>query len=575
MDTSWRTLCSAFALSLALSASGCGGGDDGGGGAAGSGGSGASSSGGTAGSGASAGAGGAAGGGGSAGSGASAGSGGAAGSGGSAKGGPTVNDFFGLNGFIDDPKDKLAAIGNVREYHNWSVTDGNNAAGYPGYPNNELQFDLWNGFWDFDDYYTSLTSSGLLVFPALQGTVAYLNNAVPPVKAGASTTDAASYQAHASFMYQYAARYGQTKVDAKHLKLASGQTVASGLGLLGYFENGNEPDNDWTHSDGSPLFTPADFAAMTSADYDGHQGAMGSTFGIKNADPNAKLVIAGLAGAGKSDWVTNITGYLDGMRAWVDKNRPGSFPADVINVHYYCFGNSQFSDPNPVPALAPEECDIQGLMKQIVSYRDQYLPGMEIWLTEFGYDTHPKSRLRAPAIGSTPAAVVQGQWLVRSYLELMGSGIDRAFMFMSRETCTGDDSKCPNNHIQFSTCGVLHEKGDFSPKTSFYFLATVRARLGAMAYQGSVDSGNAKVKVIKLYDAAKNEGAYVVWSPTSDGSTVADYQLTLASGIDSAKIVTLKDGSSTGDEAAATIKSGAISVKVTETPALVLVNGTP
>ena len=53
------------------------------------------------------------------------------------------------------------------------------------------------------------------------------------------------------------------------LKIAGGQTRVSGMGVLDYFENSNEPDNNWTHGDGSPLFTPEAFAAMSSADYDG------------------------------------------------------------------------------------------------------------------------------------------------------------------------------------------------------------------------------------------------------------------------------------------------------------------
>ncbi len=79
--------------------------------------------------------------------------------GGAAAAGPRVSDFLGLNGFIDDPIDKLAAIGNVREYHNWSWNDGNGATGYPGYPNNQLSFSLFSGFWDFDAYYAALDQS--------------------------------------------------------------------------------------------------------------------------------------------------------------------------------------------------------------------------------------------------------------------------------------------------------------------------------------------------------------------------------------------------------------------------------
>ncbi|APR80874.1 Hypothetical protein A7982_06221 [Minicystis rosea] len=492
--------------------------------------------------------------------------------------GPTVDELFGLNGFIDDPVDKLAAIGNLRHYLNWSVCDGNGADGYAGYPNNQLEFSLWGGFWDFDAFYKSFKDAGVLAFPCLQGGARYIDNyAMPPVNKGASDTDPASYAAHADFMFQFAARYGKTSVDTSKLKLKNDQKVASGLGYLAYFENGNEPDADWVKPDGSTLFSPAALAAMSSADYDGHQGKLGTTVGLKNADPGAKMVLAGLAGGGDStDWATNITTYLEGVRTWATANRSdGSFPADVINVHYYCFGPDGFGVPNPKPGISPEECHLAEVVSKIAAYRDSKLPGKEVWLTEFGYDTHPKSNLRAPAIGGNSAAVVQGQWLVRSYLALMASGIDRAFLFVSRESCTGDDTKCPSNNIQFSTSGVLTGKGDEQPKTSWYFLTAFRSRLGSMHYLGTSDSGNEKVSIARFFDPSSGKGAYVVWAPTSDASVVDGYALHVADAVKTASIVTLVDGSATGTEAPGSVSAGSVSVKVTETPTIVLVDAKP
>ena len=150
---------------------------------------------------------------------------GTAGAGGvAAPAGPRVSDFLGINGFIDDPTEKLAAVGNVREYHDWSWNDGNGAAGYPGYPNNQLSFSLFSGFWDFDAYYAALGQAGAMVFPCVEGSVDYLANAMPPVPAGADVKAPASYVAHASFMYQLAARYGTQAVPTANLKLASDQT---------------------------------------------------------------------------------------------------------------------------------------------------------------------------------------------------------------------------------------------------------------------------------------------------------------------------------------------------------------
>jgi hypothetical protein len=497
----------------------------------------------------------------------------AAGSGATSSG-PTVAEFMGLNGFIDDDVAKLAAVGNVREYHDWTWNDGNGAMGYTGYPNSKLTFQF-NGYWDFDGYYAQLDAAKVMVFPCIEGSVEYLNSAMPPVKSGADATDPASYQAHSAFMYQYAARYGTTQVDASKLTLDPSQKVASGLNVLPYYEDGNEPDATWVHSDGSFLFTPEMTAAMASADYDGNQGKMGSNFGIKSADPKAKMVLAGLAGAGPKDFLTNVTAYLDGMRTWASAHRGGSFPADVINIHDYCFGPDPFGTVNPKPGLSPEDCKLQDLMHSVVSYRDQNLPGKELWLTEFGYDTDAQSRLRAPAISGNSAEVVQGQWLVRSFIALMASGLDRAFMFVSRDDCTGDATKCPNNTVQFATSGVLAEKGDETPKASWYFLAAFRARLGAMRYQGSADSGTPNVSIAKFYDATADRGAYVVWAPTSKGTVVKAYALSVDSALTAATLVTLADQSATGNEQSLTPKQGSITLDVDESPSLVLVSGKP
>jgi hypothetical protein len=315
---------------------------------------------------------------------------------------------------------------------------------------------------------------------------------------------------------------------------------------------------------------------MVSADYDGDQGRMGSTFGVQNADPAAKMVLAGLAGAGPSpDWLTNVTTYLDGMRNWATAHRAGSFPADVLNVHEYCFGPDAFGVSDPRPGQAPEACALRTALAGVVAYRDKYLPGKEVWLTEFGYDTDPGSRLRAPTIGSADAQVVQGQWLVRSFLALLDAGIDRAFLFVSRDSCTGDASQCPNNDVQFSTSGLLTQKGDEQPKTAWYYLATVRARLGSMRYAGTIASGLANVSVARFFDAGTGKGAYVVWMTTSDGSTTANYALPLAPTVTAATLVTLTSGSTTGASAGAPIAGGKVTLSVGETPTLVLVDGVP
>ena len=481
----------------------------------------------------------------------------------------TLAQFMGVNALITDPIDKLAAIGNVREYHDWQWCEGNGDASYPGYPSNQNSFSLWGGYWDFDAYYQNLGAKGVFAFPVIQGGVKFVaDGKVPPVAAGKTATDPAAYVAHADHLFQYAARYGHTKVDDKLLKLASDQKRLTGLGTLGYIEDFNEQDASWILPGGRLLFNPDEYAAMASADYDADQGRLGKTLGVKNADPTMKMVMGGLAGEGNdiASWEKSIETYLDGIRTWATAHRGGSFPADVVNVHYYSFGPDPFGTAAPRPAVSPEDDKVRETMSLLKKYRDDKLPGKELWITEFGYDTDPLSRLHAPSLGKNSAMVVQGQWLVRYYLALLGAGFDRAFMFILDDPCDGTDC-----HVQFGTSGITTGKDKWDPKPGFYFLATLRARLGAYAFHADVASGDPNVRILELVTpGAGAKTAYVVWAPTSKDTTVSGYTLSLGSAT-KATLVTLTDKAMNGTETSLGVSSGKAKLDVTETPSIVLV----
>jgi hypothetical protein len=327
-----------------------------------------------------------------------AGAGGTSGTGGGAplKGTP-IGGFTGVNGLIVDDPANLAPLGWVREYHNWGWICDNYAAG-PAYPGMLYTFMNFNG-WDWDVFFSMLKAQGVMGFPAVQGSVPWMNgSAIPPVLANADKTLAASYVAHADTMFQIAARYGSVKVPDAELKLKANQTRVSGLGTVTYFENFNEEDN-------AAAFTPDAMAAMCSADYDGDQMRLGTTFGVKNADPSARLVMGGLSGAYPTPkWQASILAYLDGMRAWAAAHRAGDFPADVVNVHYYSFNTTSGQ-----PALSPEDDHVKDKLAAVVSYRNQNLLGKEVWWTEFGYDTYSRRlRWRRPRSARTRRSSSKG-----------------------------------------------------------------------------------------------------------------------------------------------------------------------
>ncbi len=379
---------------------------------------------------------------------------------------------------------------------------------------------------------------------------------MPPAEG--SPTAAASYIAHGDTMFQIAARWGGVKTADAKLELEPGQTRSSGLGTVQYFEDFNEEDN-------APGFTGDVFAAMASADYDGDQGRLGATIGIKNADPNAQLVMGGLSGAYGSGntWINSIAKFLDAARTWSAHNRGGSFPADVINVHYYSFGPGA-----PAPALSPEDDMVQAKLAAVVAYRDQNLPGKPVWWTEFGYDTYANSPLHAPALGANSAFIVQGQWLVRDLLAALAAGVDRATVFELDDTCTPPATAC---NTQFATSGLLADPGS-APKPSWFFLATFRARLQTMVYAGEATSGQVDVRIAQFKDTGGG-GALVVWAPTSNATVHAGYSLALPAGAGSASAVALVDKQAMGVETALTpvaTGSKAVMLDVSETPTIVL-----
>ncbi len=457
-----------------------------------------------------------------------------------------IKGFLGTNAFVDDPLDKLSAVGFIREYHSWrwDETDDPN---YPGYPNNENKFNpsYAGGGWDFDTYYTNLVNAGIEVSLCMQGTVGWITYpidfAARPLSPGEDPLDPASYIEHGDHMYQYAARYASVAVPDGNLKLAGDQQRLTGLSLIKYYENWNEPNNWWSGDKEAHMFSPEEFAAMSSADYDGHQGTLGSHIGIKNADPNAKLVLGGLAGLQK--W------WLPRLQAWADANRGGDLPVDVLNFHEYCY--------NDTTGISPEDFNFKEKMEEIIAYRDIYMPDKEVWVSEFGWDTNTGSPQ------SAPTHLAQAQWIVRGYLALLGARTDRAQQYMLRD---GN----PDSPGKFKSSGLTSPKYDWIPKISWYFVYTMKNRLGDMIFDTEVASGNSNVEIYRLRDNDTYSGAYVLWCPTSDGTTVNNYQLGLMDGTTSATLINLVEGDTDGVPTALTIQNGTVTVDVSETPIFVL-----
>ena len=432
-----------------------------------------------------------------------------------------MDRLIGTNAFIDDPLDKVVSVaGFVREYHSWSWDTES--------PDRRLRFQpsaaAGGNSWFFDDFYGKLSRAGVTVSPALQGNI------------GGTTFDAKpDLKAHADYVFQFAARYGSKKAADSRLNLALGQLRMSGLNSLRYVENWNEPDKTWREREG--WFTPFELAEMCAAD----------RTAMKRADGSMKLVLGGLAGL-------NIS-YLAAMKHWADFNSRGIFPADVINLHHYSSDGTEQAF-NKV-GISPEADDLRGKMEKAARWRDENAPGCELWLTEFGWDTDPRSPIHAPAIGTMDAQTVQAAWLVRTYLLLAAAKVDRAAQFLFRDVnSTGGGV--------FETCGLVTQKGDWTPKVSWYFVATLKNRLKGFRFARDVPTGRSDVTVLRFTDGKRD--AFAAWCPTSEDRTVTDF--VLKTGGSYAELVALANDSITGNVSTVATKNGMLSLVVSERPTL-------
>lgn len=478
---------------------------------------------------------------------------------------PLFEDFLGINANHNHPLVKLSCAGTVREYHNWQWDEGNDDPSYQGYPNNKFGWNpSWvsesSSGWNFDKTYSNFQLAQLDVTPCLQQTPPYLQTEKgkkdwKPIAKDDNPELPSSYRAHARYMYQFAARYGSTKVPAKNLLLRSDNPKSSGLGLITYLENGNEPDKWWQGREG--YFTPFELAAMCSAGYDGHKRSLGAGYGAKSADPNIKFVMAGLANMSLE--------YIRAMALWSNVYRDGSFPADVINFHHYS-NVSGGQDANLKTAISPEDDSLKYKLAKIVEFRDRYLPGKEIWLSEFGYDTNPNSPQGVKAIGDNDVYEIQAQWLVRSYLEIAAAGIDRAHMFFFADL----NAKNPN---KFNSSGLVNEKWNgFEPKVSWYYIYCLKNALTGYRFASEMPSNHADVNIYKFEKDTDASCIYVVWCKTSIDQKIKNFALGIqeTQGI---KVLELSSTETTAKETDPKLNSeGQIILNVSERPTLVRVN---
>ena len=580
---------------------------------------------------------------------------------------PTIGEMMGQCGFVaggggNCTIEQLACSYVIREYHNvgWSYSTGS----FPG-----KAVSLANTVvGDFDSAYKRYSEAGFLVIPCLQWNESSSPARVYDELEGKLSGTIATweekylpqnYAAYADLIYQYSARYGSSKMGylvenmIAHSDAVPGATA--GRGYIEWIELGNEPNGE-----DAAGATPYQLAALTSAAYDGHQRTLLShiynpnsfsyPFGGKNADPDIKLAIAGLAG------IQNR--YIMSMAYWMRANRTdGSIAMDAFNVHTYFGKYFYMNDQSIIVGVSPEEFGLVDAMSDLVGFRDKYYPDVEVWLTEFGWDTNQSYETMTSAHAYNTkdlngdgeiseyekvmrAREIQGMWLVRAYILLSSCGVDKATMYMCEDTSNTDETTAIG---KYGTCGiwatartdndefyrvydatwydaegkktdtvfevyvvstvVTKEDGTketvdkyyrvdndeevtirtnektkevvtiedkMEAKDGYYYMYTLKNAIGDMRFVKEIYSGNEDVWVYEFADG-KGKVGYAVWCPTSNGTVVENFKLT----IDGSQATLIESDSKNKDiDGVSTnlqITDNTVTITVSENPVYVIV----
>jgi hypothetical protein len=483
-----------------------------------------------------------------------------------------LDKFVGMNGFVNDADDISRACTYIREYHPWTWTCHPNGADTTLSPNPST-----NLRWDFDDFYKRRHSFGIDMCP----TLTVVRDHIPKDKAVGDTTSPEAYLSYASYIFQYVARYGHNKdIDPALIKVAEGQEKKIGLGYMSYLEPLNEPNGTWMGRD--LFFSPFELAACLSMCYDGHEGTY-KNVGVKQADPNFKMSMSGLAGINFD--------YMRAMAFWSKYNRKdGKLPFDVINMHHYTgksilkSGITKNVDVNldergdvgekVYVGISAEEGDIVGALAKIGEWRDKYAPHLEYWLTEFGWDTNQDYRTSTSshAYGEYTGRQVQAMWLVREYLMLSSANIDRAAMYMSRD-CGPEETSVG----KYATSGLVRFPIELGPKVvvqgnkkdSFYYVYTLKEIISDCYFDSELETENVNVKIFK-YVTDEGKAKYALWCPTSDSTKVPGYKFKVENG--KYTLVEFVNERYNGKRTDMEATNGYLTVNISENPVFIIEN---
>ncbi|MEQ8243616.1 hypothetical protein [Fulvivirga sp.] len=343
------------------------------------------------------------------------------------------------------------------------------------YPNDKVGFNPSRGAgkFNFDKFLTQMKANGLESIPVLARNLLYNN--VPddsvinvwqiPYDNNGDPEEPLDYKAYASFLYQFAARYGKNglidqggTIDPRLLKLTDDNELKAGLDLIHAIEPGNEMDREWFSE--REYASPKVLAAFLSAAIDGHMGLMGPGHGILSADPTMKILLPSPTEI-KEGYVIDVLKYLKQLRVDAPIRGYEIFPENnfILTAHTYPFDESKQAERSTT-------VENTSIFKKSYNYIKRLRRECDcpIYLTETGYDkvTGEHSPIGVPVndndfIDSLDvSAVAHAKHILRLMFTTYAAGFDKTFLFTLKDPIPVGGK---NYRTKFATTGLTRKNG--------------------------------------------------------------------------------------------------------------------
>lgn len=490
----------------------------------------------------------------------------------------TWHDFIGVTGNLDQSDWSLGRyyITNVyrgvrwiRDYLSWGQIE-------------DMTNDRYNFIWmneygpsrawpDQHGFYKQAAKHKVNVLPCLMGANNFSSstpdgNGIPYDNGlGYNPTN---YKERSEMIAQIAARYG----GYKHTNPADIETAdkITGWGFTKYIQDWNEPngfyDSEGRYTD-AKRYAASVHAAHDSTFFPGSRPGM-PILGAKSGDPGILHVSASLAGSSALD--------LDYLLETVTNSfakQSGRVPFDVLAVNYYTPNKPaiqwiSFTNPDASYGVCPEDSTF-GFKPQYLrmeKWRNRYLPGIPIWITEFGWDAgiDKGARYYSPVYAystSSNGMDTQANYILRGAVLLAHLGAEKAFIFHQ-----ADEGSGPYSGAIFASCGIVNSSwSNYKPKPALFYLSTMRELVGAFRFSHleKVDEliGRHAISSAWFIDPTSQEGAVnMLWcrNPLKDHDTgfyTNNYRVSLKYSPTSCTLVTPTNMSFSGRKQVLTINN--------------------